>query len=225
MTNNRRSKILDRTGGICMEGTVVRINKATSKIFTILGDDGVEYFGHLHNLANKKEFKHFFYKGSRCSFDIIDEGKAHLKAINIVSDGVYDPLAEERKLRAQESKARHEEKEKIKAARKAVESGSKNLSELKETDPGYVRHVKQLERHKRNQAWDNYLKEKTHYAVQIRRNEKWVFLNPLVYSKDIQETKYIIARLKTESPMERYRVKKCTIHTIGGKEIAKDLEK
>lgn len=51
-------------------------------MFTILGDDGVECFGHLHNLADKKEFKHFFYKGSRCSFDTVDERELHLKAID-----------------------------------------------------------------------------------------------------------------------------------------------
>ena len=206
-----------------MEGTVIKINKSASNMFTILGDDGVEYFGHFGNLANKKEFKHFFYKGSRCFFDTVDEGKPHLKAINVISDGTYDPLAEERKHRAEESKARHIANEKTKADRQAVLEGKKDIADLKDTDAGFVQHIKQLERHKRNKEWDDYIKEKEHYAVQIRKNEKWVFLNPLVYSKNLQEIKDIIANLKEENPSGKYRVKKCAIHTIGGRTMVKEL--
>ena len=53
-----------------MEGTVIKINKSVSKIFTILGDDGIEYFGHLNELVDKKQFSHYFYKGSRCKLSM-----------------------------------------------------------------------------------------------------------------------------------------------------------
>lgn len=208
-----------------MDGTVVKINKAASKIFTILGDDGVEYFGHFQNLSNKKEWSHYFYKSSRCSFDFVDEGKAHLKAVNIISDGKYDPLAEERKRRADEAKLLHEQKVKKKEARKAVEEGQMNLSELSDIDSGFVKHIRDLERHKRNKAWDEYVKEKGAYAVQIRKEGGWEFLFPLMYSKSLDEAKAFVTTLKKDHLGNCYRIRKCTIHTVGGKTIAKELRK
>ena len=46
----------------------------------IIGDDGVEYYGHGYNFVKKN--KHY-KKGRKVTFDVEDNNRAHLDAVNI----------------------------------------------------------------------------------------------------------------------------------------------
>lgn len=46
----------------------------------IAGDDGAVYFGHKHEFTRKA--KHY-KKGAAVTFDVVDNGRAHMAAINI----------------------------------------------------------------------------------------------------------------------------------------------
>lgn len=205
-----------------MEGTVIKINKATSKIFTILGDDGIEYFGHLHELADKKQFKHYFYKGSRCKFDIIDEGKLHLKAVHIESIDVYDPLAEVRRQRTLESKERHEINLAKKEEKRAVENGEIDIKDMKYSDSGFVQHMNEMKRHERNLQWDQYIKEHMKYVIQIQKDNQWMNVKPLELFDDPNVAKDMVKYHK-QTTGDRFRLRKCTVHIIDGKYLIKEL--
>lgn len=205
-----------------MEGTVIKINKAASKIFTILGDDGIEYFGHLHELADKKQFKHYFYKGSKCKFDVIDEGKAHLKAVHIESIDVYDPLAEVRKQRTLESKERHEINIIKKEEKKAVENGKMDIKNMRHSDPGFEQHMNQMKRHERNLQWDQYIKDHMKYVIQVQKDSQWINVKPLELFDDPNAAKDMVKYHK-QTTGGRFRLRKCTIHIIGGKYLVKEL--
>lgn len=65
-----------------MKGTIQRFNGQMG-IGKITGDDGVQYFFHEKD-CNTKKIK----KSNLVEFDFIDEGKEHLKAINIKKIGL-----------------------------------------------------------------------------------------------------------------------------------------
>lgn len=59
----------------------------------IAGDDGVVYFGHRHNFTRKA--KHY-KKGAAVTFDAVDNGRAHMDAINIDVEVPVNPTARPR---------------------------------------------------------------------------------------------------------------------------------
>lgn len=185
-----------------MRGKIVKLNKATGRIFYIEGEDGNTYFGHKDELVNKKQWNHYVYKDAKCEFDVLDEGKTHLKAKNIVMDNVYDPFAEERKARAAETKARHEAN-----VQKKLENKAKAEKKLA---------IKQ--------ARVEYETEHLKYVLQKYVDGEWKTIRPHVISDSVEVVRLEANRRKIKTG-EKYRVKKCLVHIIGENTIIKEYSK
>lgn len=184
-----------------MRGTVIQLNKAMSAIFYIKGEDGELYFGHRDELSNRKQWSHYVYRDAYCTFDVVDENKTYLKAVNIVMDDVYDPYANERKERAAEARQRHEENVQRKLENQRKEA-KKQMIALQKRE---------------------YYNEHLRYILQKRVDGEWKTVKPYVVSKDANDI-FAEAQKRREKFGTPYRAKKCLVFTAGNKLIVKDFD-
>ena len=141
-----------------MRGTVTGLKQSLSGMFWINGDDGNVYFSHVMNTKDRSNKKHYLYNGNRATFDVIDEGKDHLTAINVLLDEVEDPDAEvkrQRRLEEAERRRLNEEK-KAKAYVRNLEEQVRHYQKL-EFKSKYIKYVIQI--HSEDRGWENYKPE------------------------------------------------------------------
>ena len=138
-----------------MRGTITGYKPTLSGMFWINGDDGTVYFSHSYNTVDRSNRKHYLYNGNRATFDVIDEGKEHLTAINVLLDEVEDPDAEvkrQRRLEEAERRRLNEEK-KAKAYVRNLEAQVRHYQKL-EYESKYIKYV--IQTHGEDRGWENY---------------------------------------------------------------------
>lgn len=195
-----------------MRGTVVKLNKAMFGSFFIEGDDHEIYFSHRTELKVPNQWNHYVYRDAKCEFDVVDEGKGHLRAVNVVMDRVSDPLKEERKKITEQNRQRHEEN--LKKKEEHLRREQENLKRKQENIEKAAQQKMLADQRKA------YEKEHTRYILQKSVDNEWKTISPHVISESFQD---IVDECKRRKAITgtKYRVKKCSVHIIGGKEIIK----
>ena len=141
-----------------MTGIVVYCKKYHGGDFFILGEDGIEYFGHRKLLENEKQYDHFCWEGNRCSFtpEAHMEGQKRPRALNIIMDQTPDPKRADRAERRAEQKRIAEENAKRKAEKKRINA-------IKQAD---------------EERFRAYMGDHLKYTVQIFDKPDWIDYTP-----------------------------------------------
>ena len=182
-----------------MRGTITGYKPTLSGMFWINGDDGTVYFSHSYNTVDRSNRKHYLYNGNRATFDVIDEGKDHLTAINVLLDEVEDPDAE------------------VKRQRRLEEAERRRLNEEKKAK-AYVRNLEAQVRHYQKLEYESkYIR----YVVQTHGDNGWetCYTNGKpVYSSDVYRAQEYVREHK--QPGEQMRVKKAkVVRTSSGYQV------
>ena len=181
-------------------GTISYIKKYRGGMFVIDGDDGVNYFSHREKLTEKWKWKYCWH-GNRVEFDVIDEGKAHLEAVNVKPVEEPDPLAEEKERKKE-------------AARKAMEQKALRKQE------NIRKAVSQQERAEQKRE---YLKRYTRYAIQERVDGTWVIVKSVKLFTESEDANAVKKEMSAKNPDARYRIKKFLISWLNGKMVLNDF--
>lgn len=139
-----------------MTGVIEGLKLSLSGMFFIKGDDGITYFSHRCHAQDKHNQKKYLYNGNRATFDIQDDGKEHLTAVNVWFDEVEDPRAEEkRQIRIEDERRRAENERK--------------------REENYVKRLEEQVRYYRNKEFESkYIR----YIVQTHSNGEWIPYKP-----------------------------------------------
>lgn len=182
-----------------MKGTLTGVRKYCGSYFFIQGDDGVEYFAHKDEMANKRQFKHFAWNGNRASFDAEEApGQERPRAVNILLEEIRDP---EKLLR---DARRAEERERI-AAKAAEKAANIALAE---------------KRRERKLREKEYEAEHLRYVAEYRKDDRWMPVRYLYSGKPAifsayNEASSALADMRKRSTEKRFRLRKAYVFGEG----------
>ena len=140
-----------------MTGKISGVKRSLSGMFWIDGDDGVTYFSHARFAKDRSNKKHYLYNGNRATFEIKDEGKEHLLAVDVWFDEVKDPdedIKRQKRIEEAERQRINKEKKSLAYVRK-LEEQVRHYQKREYADR-YIRYVIQIHE---NGVWENYMPE------------------------------------------------------------------